>query len=721
MPAYALLLAHDDFPASTTVWPDQPGGPCDGWAEWFGTTPLLFQVLMGDARQLPQAVPCSAYADRATPSALAAPMAQVQARWQWLDALLQPSRAQWPLQARQQWHTIATAIQSSTRQWLLLDCATLCPQDFDNPTFTAFLQAQRDACLAWDGNSPTLPAALQPLCDDPEAHLGWWSPAVIARTAMLEAEHPDGWPEWLAGGYEQRYHGAWEDEVDAYVVMPRVHPHTGQPCASEDDDDDDDDGGDDSADARERWPVGLVTPYGRWLLRPELGASMVFATRGFIHVHLPATAPDTEGPSGLMDLNGRWQLPLSAGYRDLCVLTPHVLHCQSAQRPDRWDLRSMPGLELLESAVYSIEYQESDQTLRAARGEGRQEQALVLDVYGRPLMAPDYAHVGPFHAKNGLALCGLRLPAPDGQGTRLQLGLLHRDGTRTVDCVHERWICTTDDVPKPLPGGRLLAFGFDGRPHVYNTRGQLLANPDLWCPPFLRKLQKNAVLALRGTGDGAEMGWFSPKDFSFTPTGETWAEFSEALGAAMGLSRRKQPPQTMDRDALLAAEDAGWMQQLAHILCLQQADAAQRLLQDWRACVAAPDAEALGQDADDGDVDLDLMELAEGENALTLYWAHLLAVAPQIAHLDWKDADGLADSQGLPGAAGWHWDRTEDGDTMDEGLDSLARHLAAQDLALVRLATASDSLRFFSVRQADADTLLQCLDQAAVGAWLQGR
>jgi hypothetical protein len=66
MPTYALLLAHDEYPSSTTAWPARPdasGSPCDGWAEWFDHTPLLFSLLMGDARHLPTLVPCSAYGD----------------------------------------------------------------------------------------------------------------------------------------------------------------------------------------------------------------------------------------------------------------------------------------------------------------------------------------------------------------------------------------------------------------------------------------------------------------------------------------------------------------------------------------------------------------------------------------------------------------------------------------------------------------------------------
>jgi hypothetical protein len=55
-------------------------------------------------------------------------------------------------------HTIIT----STRQWLLLDCATLCPHDFDEPEFTAFLQAQRDQCRQWTAAAASCPRRCRP-------------------------------------------------------------------------------------------------------------------------------------------------------------------------------------------------------------------------------------------------------------------------------------------------------------------------------------------------------------------------------------------------------------------------------------------------------------------------------------------------------------------------------------------------------------------------------
>jgi hypothetical protein len=86
-------------------------------------------------------------------------MAGVKARWQWLKAQMEPLPAHWP-------DVLAGNGSTSTpithAPWLLLDCATLCPHDFDEPAFTAFLQAQRDQCLLWDCSGPTCPRRCRP-------------------------------------------------------------------------------------------------------------------------------------------------------------------------------------------------------------------------------------------------------------------------------------------------------------------------------------------------------------------------------------------------------------------------------------------------------------------------------------------------------------------------------------------------------------------------------
>nr|WP_314709189.1 hypothetical protein [uncultured Comamonas sp.] len=717
MPVYALLLAHDEFPSSTTHWPAEPGGICDGWAEWFDTTPLLFSVLMGDAQQLPQQVACSAYENKDALSALAAPMKQVKARWQWLKACMEPLPSHWSASMRAQWQAIDTTITTSQRQWLLLDSAMLCPHDFDEPEFTHFLHAQRDVCRQWDGHTPVLPDVLQILQQTPKSQLGWWSDSVIARTAAIEQDDEQDWPAWLAEHYTLRHFGAWDEETETYCVVPKRHPSTGLPPQNEDE--------------RMSLPVGMVTPYGRWLQHPDDGAHLVFPSHGYISVWQPESVPGAGAVSGLKDFNGLWVLPSTAGYLNATALTPHVMQCQSPQTPDACDLYSLPGMDLLYSAITEPRYDpDTDAFVRICRTETDGSNTMqVLTPQGHPLFDSTYAHMGDFNLKTGLAIAYRRVAYTDSKGqpgTRFCEGVVHRSGKEIVACTYdaiERGF--SDSPPKVLPGSKLLAFTHQGQPHVYSTKGKLLASPNIWCSHLHRKLQKNELMAFRGEKPTAELGMFSIKDFSFTPTGQTWQDYDDALQGV--IQRLKQAPvatatEIITRAALIKAEDTDWMQRIAAIVCLGQTAPATQLLHDWRSCVAHPEAEALGWESEDEDgatQDQQHIELPEGDNFYTLYWLHLQAIATQFAHIDWKDTDALRSSTWLPGAYDWHWDQDLQGDAINDGFASLARHLAPQGLALLHLPTNDDAWRYAVVRSQDAPQLVAMLGQAARHAWVE--
>lgn len=707
MPNYALLLAHDEHPGPTTEWPAEPGGPCDGWAEWFSTTPLLFSFLMGDARHLPEPVPCSAYQDNESLASLAAPMDQVKARWQWLKAQMEPLPAHWPDSVRKNWQQIDTIISQSRRHWLLLDCATLIPHELDSSEYAADLQALRERCLQWDCGADGLPEALQVLKQHPQLHFGWWSHSVLARTEVIERDNDDDWPAWLKDNYVERYHSAWDEGTDTYCVMPLRHPRTGEKLPGENE--------------RGNWPVGLVTPYGRWLVKPVEGACGAYTSGGHINVRYPEAREGEGEKSGIKDLNGNWLVPPSAGYLNAYAITPRVMACQSALGQGE-DLRSLPGLELLHEGVYNILHnEEQDAFIRALAGPQEAPRMLLLDLHGKPVFdSSRYEHVSDFNAKTGLAVARIRVPCTDdnGEGScRIHEGVVHISGKEIIPCEYElieRGF--SDSPPRVLPGGKLLAFTHQGQPRVYSTRGKLLAAPDIWCPPLHRDLRKNELLCFMGEGDEAEMGMFSIKDFDFVRTGETWQDYRAALkGMFRGLDGQAVETRSMTRKELLEAEDQDWMQDLARMLCLDNANEAAELLQQWRDCVADPDPAELGWDENAEEFDPELMQISGDENALTLYWVHLLAVATQFARFDWKDADGMADTRWLPGTDDWHWDTPADG--MEAGLEHMAEHLAARGLALVRLATDDDSLRITVVRAGDAEAFIERLAQAGIRAW----
>ena len=711
MPAYALLLAHDEHPGPSTEWPAEPGGSCDGWAEWFSSTPLLFSVLLGDARHLPELVPCSAYQDRQSLSALASPMEQVRARWQWLRSVIEPlpakSPAHWPDSVKKQWQHIDHTISTSTRQWLLLDCATLCPHDFDEAEFTTFLQAQRELCRQWSCSGGELPESLQALKRAPQSHMGWWSDSVIARTEVIEQESEEDWPAWLADHYELRHHGAWDEATESYYVMPRRHPRTGLKPQSEAE--------------RDHWPVGMVTPYGRWLQRPLEGASMTFVSGEHLSVHYPETTPGEGAKSGIKDLNGIWLVSPSEGYRDAYAVTPQVMACRSPGQENMQELRSLPGLALLHEGLSSIDYnEEQDEFIRAEKGPYGNSCQLLLKADGQPLFdAGRYEHINDFSAKTELAVACVREPFVNEQGEqehRILEGVIDIRGQEIIPCQFktiERGFSSSP--PKVFPGRKLLAITEKGEPRIFNTKGKLLAAPDIWCPPLNCSPKKNELLTFMGEGPEAELVMFSIQDFSITRTGETWEDYRNALrGMFKGLGGDTPETTTMTRAQLMEAEDEDWMRAMSRILCLNDESRAADLQQQWRDCVAAPDPDDMGWDEDD-EIDPDVMHLPAGENALTLYWGHLLAIADQFARFDWKDAEGIAATHWLPGTDDWQWDTPADG--VESGLEHMAEHLAGRQLALIKLATDDDSLRVTVVRSADAEDFMERLAQAHISAW----
>lgn len=92
----------------------------------------------------------------------------------------------------------------------------------------------------------SLPESLQSLKQDAQSQWSWWSPSVIARTEMIERDSEDDWPAWLSDTYMERYHGAWDEALDAYYVMPRKHPRTGEAQPHEN--------------QREHWPSAWSRP-----------------------------------------------------------------------------------------------------------------------------------------------------------------------------------------------------------------------------------------------------------------------------------------------------------------------------------------------------------------------------------------------------------------------------------------------------------------------------
>lgn len=325
----------------------------------------------------------------------------------------------------------------------------------------------------------------------------------------------DDLPDWLSKDFAPPHFSAWGEELQAFTVLPKLHPRTGQPQPGEDE--------------HEDWPLGIVTADGRWLLRPQEGAVLAFVSGGHINVQFPELESGVGRPSGLMDFSGLWVIAPSAGYKDLLALTPFVAQVKSPNAGKRNELRSLPAMELLHANIIDASWQPNDNTLRADRGGDMREQTLVMDEHGKSLFDSPYERVTEFDPKTGFAVAAIRQPFTESDGSqssRALEGVIHISGAQIIPCEYELVDRSfLSSPPRVHPGGKLLAFSYERQPHVYSTAGQLLSAPDVYCTPHHRKVKKGELLALMGQGLEAEIVMFSIKDFSLSRTGQSWSDY----------------------------------------------------------------------------------------------------------------------------------------------------------------------------------------------------
>ena len=524
---YACLFAHDHPSTLDSDW-DIDHGHVDGWAEWFERMPLLFLYLIGDAEHLPQIAPCAIYNGSESPACLMAPMTEVRQRWLVLQEHMQRREPRLPSDAQARWERMHSIITGTTRQWLILDCSVLIDAALGTPEMDAFLHRWQQECRAWGVLSEEqvgdLPPALQPLLDEKAGQWGWWNLNVAERIYAVSEQPYEEWPPALRDHYEPaRETWAWRDEVQAYLVCPIDRSG---------------DAGPPDEYGNRQCTVGLVTPYGRWLVHPDEGARWVDIDAGYLCIH--QRGEWREGiPSGLKDFNGEWVVPVSAGYYNLSPVTKTLAWGWNRPRFDDGSLGQLlrwpEGLPLLDD-ISSVRLGD-DGRVHVTHADDMQS---VLDaVTGEPLFGTRYKNIYDFHKKFHLAVGA---PRQSGESSAHQLyGVVHKSGELIIPCdyvcIHRAY---RQQPPKVLQGRQILAITPDGRPHFYSVTGKLLATPDCNVKPWMwmPMVKNNHLVAFDGEGMDAPVVVISLRDYSFTYTGETRGDCIEML--EMGLRGQAQ-------------------------------------------------------------------------------------------------------------------------------------------------------------------------------------
>ena len=634
----STLPAHPDFDAEAIT----------GLAEWRHQIPMLFKLLAGSSTQ---AIAWPIYGDGVeTECVLAAPMAQAQANWQALCALMELPQS-----------PAISALLAEGQSWLVLDGVQLINHDIGTAEYAGALQALREeaqqlhaALLRGDRQ------VLAPLLRMPE--LGYWSASASAQLMEIEESDVDELPFLQDQGLEVL---EWVEDALCYAVKGPDGQH------------------------------GLVTPYGRWIAPLSLGATeldtdhagdgwMTFAV-GEVH--------------GVMDLNGVIVLPPAPGA--LYVISPHLLQ---RELPDgASSLLRLPDGALLLDGVDNF-CQRDDGLLdfeRQSNDEDERNVCGVMDVHGAVLLPPQFFSVQNFGTKKKLAIVSQRI---DG---RFLFGLANLKGELVAPCQYSEIDCATTSSPPKVRKNLIYATDAQGLACMLSLDGKQVFTPQYPPAHHLRGVvvQDDFLYVIND-------GWAWSMDFTGAllqqhGTVEAFkADITAQLSAAMGLSRQKAAPKNSYTPTQIL-QQAGREQLFAMAALLLQGDRelAQRCVDITLEELAEDDPHEEYEGATIEAACFFLLWSTAAHvlgHGTTLDWKAIDEVARIGQHID------------LPALHNFQWVDREDGDNMDAGLAAIARHLAPHGLRLVNMHGGEDTYYLGVVRGQDAAAFSKVALQAAL-------
>ncbi|PIF12944.1 DUF6630 family protein [Janthinobacterium sp. 13] len=638
---------------STPFLPGQAGFDTDtitGLAEWRLDTPMLFKLLIGAGTQ---AVAWPIYGDgEDCPCVLAAPMAQAQASWQALSALMDRPRDAAAIVAR----AAISALLAGGQPWLILDCVQLIPHDIGTPQYAAGLEALRAEAQALHsalqrGDKEALAPLLAAGAASPA--IGYWSATADAQLADVEELDANVLP--FLQGLEVR---EWVEDALCYAVAA-----AGQP------------------DIR-----GLVTPYGRWIAPLSLGLVHLDASDaddGWI-TFATADKPDAHG---VLDLNGTVVLAPAPGA--LYVISSHLVQQIAPDGASR--LLRLPDGTLLIDRVDNIGERE-DGYIDIERQTGDDDERNVcgvLDKMGKVVVPPAYSSVQDFGTKKKIAIVSQRIAG------RFLFGMINSQGELLAPCRYEAIDCATTSSPPRLRKNLIFAIDAQGLACMLTLDGKQAFVP---LYPPAHHLRGVAVQSdfLYVVKDG--MAWSMDFTGQLLEQFDTVENFKAAITAqlseAMGLSKKKPVRRrSFTPTQILAKADRAQLRSMAALFLQGDADLAAR-------CVDIT-LEELAEDDPEEEYEGDTPAAA----CFFLLWSTAAHTLGHGTTLDWKAVDEvprIVQHIGLPALRDFSWAEREDGDAMAEGLAAIAAHLAPHQLRLINMHGGEDTYYLGVVRAQDA-------------------
>ena len=649
---------------STAFLPGQAGFDTEtitGLAEWRLDVPALFKLLVGAGTQ---AAAWPIYGDgEDCACVLAAPMAQAQASWQSLSALMDKPRDAAAIVARAGISTLLTGGQA----WLILDCVQLVPHDIGTPDYAAALDALRAEAQSlhsalMHGDREALAPLLAAGAASPAT--GYWSATADAQLADVEELGADELP-FLQGLEVVK----WEEDALCHEVRA-----AGEPAVT-----------------------GLVTPYGRWIVplsQRYVNLGVYYADDGWI-TFATADAPDAHG---VLDLNGTVVLSPAPGA--LYVISPHLLQQIDPDGASR--LLRLPDGALLMDGVDHIG-QRDDGYIDIERQAHDDERNVcgVLDAMGKVVLPPAYSSVQDFGTKKKIAIVSQRIAG------RFLFGLVNSQGELLAPCQYEAIDSATTSSPPKLRKNLIFAIDAQGLACMLTLDGKQAFTP-LYPPAhhlrgvavqsdFLYVVKEGMAWSMDFTGQLLEQ---------FDTVDNFKAAITAQLSEAMGLGKKKPVRRRSFTPAqILAKAEREQLRAMAALLLQGDADLAAR-------CVDIT-LEELAQDDPEKEYEGDSPEAA----CFFLLWSTAADALGHGTTLDWKAVDEvprIGQHIGLPALRDFRWADQQDGDAMAEGLAAIAAHLAPHQLRLVNLHGGEDTYYLGVVRASDAAAFSKLALQAAL-------
>lgn len=706
---FSVLFSVASFPAESDEYYDDENSNIAGLAEWFLTIPDLFLLLLGaDA----QATPFAIYREPGTNKALVVETVKAQQRWQAFYKLASAAAPHLAAQLTQ----IDSLLMATKHAYLALDVWSSVPEKGQaKRAYSAHLVVlhKRAKCLesALLQSSPEyLQAPILELLKNSQQTLGYWSSELIARSGDIDyepiADNPllTGLVELEDINNDARADG-WLRDIPAYVVRKKGEP-------------------------KDTAAVGVVTPYGRWLVPLTLGMNQIQDVGSsyqneILHGWLVALYwrrddkkfETLEHNAVLFDVNGVQFTPVIKN-TGLYIHSPMVATLNShyiGHDRDYNDLVRLPDLSVLvERTVRGVEYSE-DGYLHYGKsysiffdGKMHEEEFKgIMTIEGKMLIpANQYASISEFSKSKKLALVSkLDISRLDSE-RRLLYGVIDIAGNEIVPCQYAR--IGGDGLPKVYQKDRLLALDHNNCPSIYKTNGELVcATPYIVHIAHLMggvKIVNDCVIVMH-----EDYMWLMSFDGELVQRDMSIADFQLHLKKVFASTSYR----SVTKQDVLNADPWDTLYSLSYCLCLGDESNA--------AAICTNINTYLNKVEDDPENDQYgsaswLVKEHQSDLAILLPLVFSEACERGFARqTDWNDTDAISELDCyIDVLDGFIWHANGNGDSITDGISAASRYAQKSGVHLFLLEPGDGSNMICFVRDADKATLQELTSNLGV-------